>query len=97
MRKAVPKGLMVLVIDRIILNPLWVRSSISFLQKAVDSGDRVDEWGIFPMAFWMVSRDLSGPTSTGKTIAAYSSRRDVAGWPKAQVGAATVSFCTNLM
>ena len=53
-----------------ILNPRWVHSSIFLRQKAVDSGDRVEEWGTFLMAWRMVVRDHSSPTSTGKPLAA---------------------------
>ena len=59
---------MALVTNMTILNTCWVRSSISFLKKAVESRDRVEEWGPFPMAFYMVSRDHSGTTSTEKPL-----------------------------
>ena len=70
MRRAVPKSYIELVTERTILNPRWVHSSIYFLQKSVDSGEMVKEWGPFPMVFRMVSRDHSGPTSTGNTLTA---------------------------
>ena len=42
MRMGVPKSAMMFSSVRTILNPSWVRSSISPRQKVVDSGDRVE-------------------------------------------------------
>ena len=97
MRRSMQKSVMASVLKRMILNPHWIRSSISFLQKAIDLGDRLEEWVPLPMACRMVSRDHYGTTSTGKPLAAYSSSRAVVGWPAAWGGAATVSCCANLM
>ena len=97
MCRSVPKSVMASVTKRMILNPCWIRSSISFLQKPINSKDMVEEWGPFPMACRMVSRDHYGPTSTEKPLAAYSSSRAVVGWPAAWGGATTVSCCANLM
>ena len=81
---------------RMILNPRWVHSSIFLRQKAVDSGDRVEEWGTFLMAWRMVVRDHYVPISTGKSLAAQFLSRVVAGWLADQGGAATVGCCTDL-
>ena len=90
------KSAMTLLSKRKILNPLWVCYSISFLQKSIDSRDMVEEWGPFPMAFYMVSRDHSGKTSNGKLSEIYTSNRAIVGWPAAQGGALTVSCCADL-
>ena len=50
MRRDVPKSAVALVTERTILKPLWVCSSIYFLQNSIDSGDRLEEWGSFPMS-----------------------------------------------
>ena len=69
MRRAVPNSTMDSVMERKILNPLLVLSSISFLQKDIDSGYRVEEWVLSPMVCWVVSRDHSRTISTGKPLA----------------------------
>ena len=97
MRRAVPKSVMASVTNRTILNPRWVRFIIYFRQKAVDSRDRVEEWGPFPMAWRMIFRDHSGPTSTGKPFATQSSKRPIVGWQKGRGGAATVNFFADIM
>ena len=68
MRRSVPNISMASVSKNMILNPFWVRSSISFLKKAVDYEDRVEDWGPFPITFCMVSRDHFRPTSAGKLL-----------------------------
>ena len=42
MRRDVPKSAVALVTERTILNPRWVHYSIYFLQKTIESGDRVE-------------------------------------------------------
>ena len=51
------------------MNSLWVRSIIYPRKKAVDSGDRVEEWGLFSTVLSIVVRDHSRPASTGKQLA----------------------------
>ena len=81
---------------RMILNPRWVCSSIYPRKKAVGSGDRVEEWGTFKMAWRMVEKNHYGPTSTGKPSAAKSSSRAVSVWPTDLGGVATVGCCAEL-
>ena len=70
MQRSVPKSEIDSVTKTAIMKPQWARSIIFFPQKAVDSGDRVEEGGPFPMACRMVLRDHSEPTSTWKPLAA---------------------------
>ena len=93
---AVTKSLIASSSVRMMMNPCWVHSIIYPHQNAVGSGDRVEEWGPLPMVWWMVSRENSGPTSTRKTKSAYSSSRDVVGWPEDRDGVATVGRCAAL-
>ena len=65
---AVPRIFMASSSARMVLNPSWFLSIISPQQKALDSRDRVEDRGPFLMAWWMVARDYSGPTSTEKPL-----------------------------
>ena len=70
MRMVPLKSLMESSSVRAMLNPCWVCYVITPRQKAIDSGDRAEEWVPFSMAWRMVARDYSGPTSTGKPFSA---------------------------
>ena len=47
MRRVVPNSAMDSVTKRTIMKPWWFHSSIFFPQKAVESEDKVEEWGRF--------------------------------------------------